>query len=140
MGRSIQVALGTWCGIVVLFGVGLAGAGFASTDGLARMALGLLGHPDPIFTAELRFAVALMGAVTLGWGLTIAAVVSVGDRLPMSIVRAVWRRVTASVLAWFVIDSTLSIATGFALNAASNTVLLAMFLAIVWRGRLLADP
>lgn len=137
MDRRTQGALGLWCAVVILFGAALAGAAFAATDDFTAMAFALLGHADLLFTPELRFAVALMGAVTFGWGVTIAAVASVGNRLSTPVAGIVWRRMTASVLVWFVIDSTLSIATGFALNAVSNAVLLAMFVVIVWRGRLL---
>ena len=44
---------------------------------------------------------------------------------------------TSSVLTWYVIDSLLSIATGFGLNALPNTVLMAGFLFPVIRSGVL---
>lgn len=39
----------------------------------------------------------------------------------------IWRLIAASMVFWFAVDSTLSIATGFALNAAMNTGFLLAF-------------
>ena len=116
--------LNVWSVLVVIFGLVLAGGGLEATDGVAEMLFGILGGPgDLTWTPILRFSVALMGTVTMGWGLTFFAVFTaahqLGDRATM-----VRRLVTVSVLVWFVIDSALSIATGFALNAVSNAGLL----------------
>lgn len=112
-----------WCWAVVVFGVVLLGAAFEATSGPARMSFAILDGPgEPSFDAHLRFSVGLMGAVTLGWGLTFFATVSAAHELGER-AAPVWRMLTASVIAWCVIDSMISIATGFALNAASNTLL-----------------
>jgi hypothetical protein len=72
----------------------------------------------------MRFSVALMGAVTLGWGFTILfllpAIHAAGA--------PAWKGLTAALFIWFVIDSAFSVATGFALNAVSNTGLLIAYL------------
>lgn len=116
--------LTSWCVLVIVFGLVLAGGGLEATDGVAEMLFGILGGPgDLTWTPILRFSVALMGAVTMGWGLTFFAVFTAAHQLGNQ-ATTVWRLVTASVLAWFVIDSALSIATGFALNAVSNAGLL----------------
>ncbi len=117
-----------WCLGVIVFGAVLAAGGLPATDGVARALFGLLGGA-PADTAlfeppGLRFSVALMGAVTLGWGFTILfllpAIHAAGA--------PAWKGLTAAILIWFVIDSALSVATGFALNAASNTGLLIAYL------------
>ena len=41
---------------------------------------------------------------------------------------AVWRGLSRAVLIWYVLAATLSVATGFALNAVSNTLFMALFM------------
>lgn len=120
-----------WCWTVMLFGLVLAGAGLEATSGPARLAFAILGpgHPlPPVLDPTLRFSIGLMGAVTIGWGATMLATVIAGNGTPR-----LWRAITVGLVAWFVIDSTLSVATGFPLNAVSNTVLLVFYL-IAMRG------
>lgn len=117
-----------WCWAVIVFGAVLAAAGLPATDGVARVLFGVVGGlaPDPAMfePTGMRFAVALMGAVTLGWGFTILfllpAIHAAGA--------PAWKGLTAAILIWFVIDSAFSVATGFALNAVSNTGLLIAYL------------
>lgn len=128
-----------WCGGVAVFGLVLAGAGLEATDGVSADIFRLLGG-DGNFTDALRFSTALMGAVTFGWSLTTVATLQaafmLGDRA-----RPVWLLTVLSILGWYVIDSTLSIATGFGLNAVSNTVIVAAFLLPILRsGVLRRDP
>jgi hypothetical protein len=138
MDKLTTRALEGWSIAVALFGAGLCGAAFEATDGFARFAFGILGAEQAVFTPELRFAVALMGAVTLGWGLTAWAVARSTAAMSGPVAAATWRRVAAAVTVWFVIDSMLSIATGFGLNAVSNSLIYAAFLLILWRGSVLA--
>jgi hypothetical protein len=122
-----------WSGFVIVFGVVLMGAGFAATDGIAAMLYRLLGGIAPAFDPPLRFSVGLMGAVTFGWGLTVVAVASVSHLLDPETSGILWRRIGWALTAWFVIDSTISIANGFGLNAVSNTLLIATFMLILRR-------
>ena len=117
-----------WCGLVIIFGLVLAGGGLAATSGAADMLFGVLGGPDDLtWTPHLRFSVALMGAVTMGWGLTFVATFMAAHRLGDQ-AGLIWRLATLGVIVWFVIDSALSVATGFALNAVSNAGLLVGYL------------
>ncbi len=110
-----------WSGLVTVVGLVFAGAGLEATDGLAEMALVLLGGGVTFeWTPHLRIAVGLMGAVTMGWGLSFAPLFMAAHRLGDQ-AAPIWRFATLAVLAWFVIDSALSVATGFWLNAVSNT-------------------
>ena len=70
-----------------------------------------------------------MGAVTLGWGLTTWVLVAAGPALSPT----AWRRLTAAIAVLYVIDSTISIATGFWLNAVSNTAIVAAYLLPILR-------
>lgn len=126
-----------WCWAVGLFGLALAGAGLEATDGPARLLFGIIGDPaDFHLDDQARFTIALMGAVTLGWAMTMAAAIRAANQLGAA-GRPLWRGLTGGLLVWFVIDSSLSIATGYPLNAASNTLILATWLLPLWRSGVL---
>ena len=115
-----------WSIFVMIFGLVLAGAGLPALDGIATLIFAIIGGADPVWTPELRFATALMGAVTLGWGMTLltairAAIALGGQGAP------VWRGLLIATLVWFVIDSAMSVATGFWLNAVSNALISTAF-------------
>lgn len=116
------------CWIVGVFGLVLAGAGLEATQGGTRFVLTLLnGPPLSEFTPNLRFAYAVMGAVTIGWSITLYAAFSAAHRLgPEG--RPVWKLILIAMAVWYVIDGILSVATGFPLNVLSNTILTAAFL------------
>ncbi len=71
-------------------------------------------------TARLLFVGALVAGWLLLWGdLSLANIL------------------TGTVLVWYVIDGAISLATGFALNAVSNTALLTLYLFPVLRSGVL---
>jgi hypothetical protein len=127
-----------WCIAVGLFGVVLAGAAFEATSGPVRVVFDLLNGPGELdLDAHLRFSLAVLGAVSIGWAVTLLAAFRAANQLGRQLGRPIWILVTASVAGWFVIDSTLSIATGFGLNAVPNVVILAAFLLPVLRSGVL---
>jgi hypothetical protein len=131
--------LNVWGVAVIVFGLVLAGGGLDLTDGAAEALFGIL-HPDPIaWTPHLRFSVALMGAVTMGWGITFLALFMAAHQLGAR-AAPVWRLATVGALVWFAIDSGLSVATGFWLNAVSNTGLMIGYLVPVLASGALAAP
>ena len=126
-----------WCWAVGLFGVVLAGAAFEATSGPTRLLFGLLKGPAPLdLDAQMRFGLAVLGAVTFGWSLTLMAAIQAAHQLDDQ-AQPVWRLVTVSAVAWYGVDSALSIATGYGLNAIPNTVFLLAFLVPVIRGGVL---
>ena len=129
-----QAQMQLWCGAVIVFGLVLIGGAFDASSAGVHALFAILDGPGPIsYEPALRFALALMGAVTLGWGATVLAVVRGIGELPDAAALALWRGITAALLLWYVIDSTLSVATGFWRNAVSNTVLIGWYLLIVSR-------
>lgn len=116
-------------GIVMLYSVGLVVAGlFLGDQVFDRLGFG----PDdgPIAGAEarryLRLVYGILGAVIVGWMLTIAALV-VGPlrrREPWA-----WSAIATGVGAWFVLDTGLSLILGFVGHALFN-VAFAVALAI----------
>lgn len=122
-----------WCGAVAIFGLVLTGGAFPTADAPIRWMIATINPAaDATMTDTLRFSLALMGAVTIGWSLTLHAAIRAADRLGAA-GGPVWRLLVLSMCAWYVIDSSLSVATGFGLNAVSNTVFMAAFLWPLWR-------
>lgn len=100
----------------------------------ARLTLDLLSWPVDGATTyaspDTRFLSALTGGFLMGWGVMIWCLSSwVYDLAP----EAVRRSVLAGVLAWFVLDSAGSIASGNASNAAFNVVVLLIAVGPLWR-------
>lgn len=116
-----------WTIFIMVFGLVLVGAGVPALDGIATTIFAIVGATDIAWTPELRFATALMGAVTLGWGMTlltaIRAAIALGDRGA-----PVWRGLLIAMTVWFVIDSFMSVTTGFWLNAVSNAIISVAFI------------
>jgi hypothetical protein len=123
-----KTSMTLWCWSVILFGVILMSGSFAATDGLVRGLYELLGGLAPgsfdLEATGLRFSVALMGAVTLGWGATILLLLPAIHAAGAS----AWRGLTLALVIWYVVDGTLSVATGFVLNIVPNTVLAITYL------------
>lgn len=125
--------LTVWCWAVALFGAALIGGAFEATSGPVRLLFGVLNPAEPLtLDAPLRFSLAVMGAVTLGWSLTLFAAIKAADELGAQ-GGPIWRLTTLGVVGWYVVDSALSAATGFALNIAPNTLLAAAYLLPVLR-------
>ena len=100
----------------------------------ARLTLDLLSWPldgaTTYASPDTRFLSALTGGFLMGWGVMIWCLSSwVYDLAP----EAVRRSVLAGVLAWFVLDSAGSIASGNASNAAFNVVVLLIAVGPLWR-------
>jgi hypothetical protein len=133
-----QKWLTLWGWGVLLFGALLAGFGFAATDGGARMMFDMLGNPVPADPgAHLRFAVGLMGCVTMGWAVTLLAAFKAAWALPTDKAAPVWKLILISAFVWAVPDSIMSVTTGFALNAVSNALLLVLLLIPILRSGVL---
>jgi hypothetical protein len=116
-----------WCVSIGVFGAVLSGGAFESTSGPVRVVLSILHGPSVAdFNPTLRFSLAVMGAVSIGWAVMLLLVVRAAIDLEDG-GRPLWNAITAGMAAWFVIDSALSAATGFALNIAPNVALAGMY-------------
>lgn len=126
-----------WFAAALLFGAVLSLAAVPGADGPARWVLTTISG-DPAMSGMLdlpvmRFAFGLQGALTIGWMLTLMAAVQGAQAVGPGL----WRKVVIGVLAWYVIDSVISVMTGFGLNAVSNTLLTVGFLIPVFGSRVL---
>lgn len=104
------------------------------TAELARLSLDILSWPvdgaQTYAEPTTRFLSALTGGFLLGWGVLIWRLSSsVYDAAPEGVRQAV---VTAA-LAWFVLDSAGSIASGAASNAFFNVIVLLVAVGPMWR-------
>ena len=105
-----------------------------STSEPARLTLDLLSWPiDQAQTYDddtLRFLSALTGGFLLGWGVMILCLRAWAyDAAP----DGVRKSVVVGVLAWFVLDSAGSIASGNPSNALFNVVVLLIAVGPLWR-------
>lgn len=103
-----------------------------ATSAPARLTLDILVWPPDgaqNFAAhEVRFMAALLAGFLAGWGATIWCLSSIYDAAPEAIRRAV---LTGLVL-WFVVDGVGSIASGTALNAGFNVIVLLLAAGPLW--------
>jgi len=119
---------------VIIFGAILALFAFPATELPSRYFYQLIQNPiAEDADRHFRFAMGLMGCITVGWGLSMLTIMKAAAMLEGEQAASIWRSFTFAVLFWYVIDNIASIYTGFPLNALSNTVLLAMFLIPLWR-------
>lgn len=113
-----------------VFALGTVGA----TTEPARVTLDILAWPvdgaQDYSAGTTRFLSALTGGFLLGWGVTILCLRSwVYDLAP----EGVRRSLVVGALAWFVLDSLGSLASGNASNAAFNVVVLLLVVGPTWR-------
>jgi hypothetical protein len=112
-----------WAASIIMFGFVIAGGAFEATDDALRFIYDSLQGPGPIvYDPPMRFSQGVLGAVSIGWGLTVLlmlpSIIALGDKG-----HPFWVAIAAGLAAWFFIDSALSIATGYGLNVIPNTVL-----------------
>ncbi|MBK1658846.1 hypothetical protein [Paracraurococcus ruber] len=125
--------LAAWCGAVGVFGLVLMGGAIPATERPVLLLLHGLGGAPVAADPPLRFALGVLGAVSLGWALGMLAAFRAAEALgPQG--RPVWMGLTAGVLAWFACDSALSVITGFWPNVVPNLLLLGTYLLAVIRG------
>ncbi|MBU6372492.1 MAG: hypothetical protein KJS97_07140 [Alphaproteobacteria bacterium] len=133
MTRTWTNMVKAWCLGVIAFGGGLALGAFAPTDGFAQFFYDLVAWPlDGAggFDDGARFTVGILGAVTIGWGLTMLSAVDIAARYGAP----VWRGLVMATTVWLVIDSAISVACGVPGNAVSNLVFYGLFLAPILAG------
>ena len=127
-----------WCVSVGGFGLIITLGAIEATSAPTILLLEILGGGvDVEMTPHLRFALAVMGPVTLGWALTLIGAAEATRHLPAPMARQTWLWITAGVLSWMVIDSILSVTTGFARNLIPNAIYVIAYLIPVIRSGVL---
>ncbi|MBX9884681.1 MAG: hypothetical protein K2X68_06885 [Novosphingobium sp.] len=127
-----------WLVSMVLFALIVAGGALPATDAPLRMGLALtsMGPPTDLNPAA-RFMIGILGGVFLGWMVMFALVIRAATAMGRA-GRPLWQAATIGLLAWYALDSTLSVATGFGLNLVPNTLALGTFLIGAAGSRVLA--
>jgi hypothetical protein len=87
-----------------------------------------------------RFSIGLMGAVTMGWGMTLYVAFQAAHLMDAAHAPRIWRNITVVALIWYAVDSYISVMTGYWLNAVSNTAILALYLYAIGQSRAMRDP
>lgn len=99
----------------------------------ARWSLDVLAWPidgtQDFAASTTRFLAALTGGFLLGWGVMIWFLATWVHKVAPEPVR---QAVLAGLLAWFLLDSTGSIASGFAINALFNVAVLVILVGPMW--------
>ncbi|HSG91425.1 MAG TPA: hypothetical protein VLA56_19570 [Pseudomonadales bacterium] len=100
----------------------------------ARLSLDILAWPvdgaQSFASADTRFLSALTGGFLLGWGVMIWCLAGAAhDAAP----EAVRRAVVTGLLAWFLLDSAGSVASGTASNVVFNLLVLLLAVGPLWR-------
>ena len=120
--------------IIGAFGPVFALGSMAATQEPARLSLDILSWPiDGATTyaaADTHFLSALAGGFLFGWGVMIWCLsIWAHDSAPEGVRKAV----LAGILAWFVLDSAGSIASGNPSNAGFNIIVLFFAVGPLWR-------
>jgi hypothetical protein len=118
-----------WCVGVLVFGLVLAGGAFDATSGPVRL-IYLQGPEDLVLDPAMRFTLAVMGCVSIGWAVTMFLMIRAA-RLLGAQARPIWMGLTVGVVVWFVTDSALSIATGYGLNVVPNMFLMVTYIVAI---------
>lgn len=138
MTRTWTNMVKAWCLGVMGFGAAFALGVFPATDGVAQAFYDLVAWPlDGVggFDDGARFTVGILGAVMIGWGLTMLLFIDLAARYGAP----VWRALVSALTVWLVIDSAISVAAGVPGNAVSNLVFYGLFLGPVLAGGGLRD-
>lgn len=101
-----------------VLGVGFAAAAVWAPDLLDRLYRLAGPAAEPGMNSAARFGAGIYGGLMAGWGVSLHLI---GRRAPIT------RAVGWGLLTWWAVDSAASVATGYPLNALSNTGFLALF-------------
>ncbi|WP_085341329.1 hypothetical protein [Aquidulcibacter paucihalophilus] len=118
----------SWCYLVLALGLVFAGSAWPQTDAAVRLFYDVIYWPldgQSGWHESLRLTAAILGAVMMGWALTLLTLVQTALKQPQL---SLWRPMTGSILVWWVIDSSISVALNTPGNALSNTGFLLLYL------------
>jgi len=120
--------LAVWCYLVLGLGVIFAGSAWPQTDAAVRLFYDVIYWPldgQSGWHESLRLTAAILGAVMMGWALTLLTLVQAALKQPNL---SLWRPMTGAILVWWGVDCSIYIALNTPGNAISNTGLLLLYL------------
>jgi len=114
------------CCSLGLLGLILAGGAIDATAGPARLYFQMIGSAAQLdLNPHMRVTLGVLGGVCIGWSITFFATFQAAHALQGEAAATVWRLTLIGLSAWYMVDSTLSVATVFWPNAAVNTLFFA---------------
>ncbi len=129
-----------WCWAILGAGVLFAAGAFPATEAGVVLFYDVVVWPidgaQSLAEPVLRSTVAILGAVMIGWALTMLAL----TRAAPAGAAPVWRDFAVAIVVWYLVDSALSVLTGIPLNAISNTLIVAPVLVALLAGGALRAP
>lgn len=118
--RVWDVVLSAGLGLVAVLGLVLVLAAGPATSAFEALLVGGPGPvPDGAATDYLVFVHRVLGAVLVGWAVLLGGLTRALRRRE----RRAWLMTSASLVTWYALDTTVSLASGFGANAALNTAL-----------------
>ena len=120
--------LTVWCYLVLGLGVIFAGSAWPQTDAAVRLFYDVIYWPmdgRSGWHESLRLTAAILGAVMMGWALTLLTLIQAALKQPNL---SLWRPMTGAILVWWGVDSSISVALNTPGNAISNTGFLVLYL------------
>lgn len=125
-----RVWLQVWCWAILGVGAMFAAGASPATDGGVRLFYDVIYWPidgQSTFTEDVRLTAAILGAVMVGWAIIMFGLIAAAEQVGAS----AWRTLTFGMVVWWGVDSTISVTLGAPINALSNTLFLAGYLAPV---------
>ncbi len=116
-----------WCWSTVALGLVFVAGAAPGADAAALLYYDFVYWPldgAPDFDPMLRFTGGVLGAVLIGWAVTIFALIDAARAAGAP----AWRGLTAAMAIWFTIDSTISVLSGAAFNVVPNALFMGTFL------------
>ena len=129
---GLRLAAAVTVGFGLLLALAAVPALAAPTRLLADILIWPLDGTESLASTETRLMLAIAGGVMAGWGWLVWQLA--GDALAQDPERT-RRLIRQSVLIWFAVDSTASIAAGVPLNVIGNLAFAALYLLPMRRGR-----
>ncbi|MCA3692430.1 hypothetical protein [Aquidulcibacter sp.] len=129
-----------WCYLVLALGLVFTGSAWPQTDAAVRLFYDVIYWPldgQSGWHESLRLTAAILGAVMMGWALTLLTLVQTALKHPQL---SLWRPMTGAILVWWVVDSSISVALNTPGNALSNTGFLLLYLIPVLASGVLKKP
>ena len=122
MSNFWKIWLDIWCLATIIFGGVLVGASIPGFESGTKTLITLLNPVNvPVFNETERFAFGLIGAITMGWGVTFfyffraAHASNIGNKM--------YRQSFVVIIIWNLIDGYISYRTGFTHNIVANLLL-----------------
>lgn len=121
-----QIWIKATCASLGLLGLLLAGGAMDATSGPAKLYFQFMGDSSQLdLNPHMQVTLGVLGAVCIGWSITFFATFQAANMLHGEAATSVWRTTLLGLTTWYIIDSTLSVVTGFWQNALVNTLFFA---------------